>query len=41
VAKATSAQDFKLKGKDPIRSAFSFELPDVSIYKSYATPDHG
>jgi len=41
VAKATSAQGFKLKAKDPIRSAFSFELPDVRIYKGYATPDHG
>jgi hypothetical protein len=42
------AQGSKLKGKDPIRSAFgfrlsafSFELPDVSIYKSRTTPDHG
>jgi len=41
VAKATSDQGIKLKENDPIRSAFSFELPDVSIYKGYATPDHG
>jgi hypothetical protein len=46
VSQGNSAQGSKLKGKDPIRSAFSFELPAdsclyVSIYKSRTTPDHG
>ena len=37
----SSKLGYKLKEKDPISSAFSFQLPDMSIYKSRTTPDHG